>query len=110
MHDQTVSSPMNVRGQRKQNIRERSKSKLSSELFAFTIGVSLKCMNTTIVENVKQVPSRERAMRIIPIVSVYDRNSVIFMMQLSFLSLDQYSSGQLIQSVAPKVEKWHGER
>lgn len=105
MQDQTVGWPMNVRGQRKQNIRESSNSKLSSELFAFTIGVSLKYMKTTIAENAKQAPNSDTVIRTIPIVSMKERNSVIFMTQLSFLSLDQYSSGHVIQSAAPKAEE-----
>lgn len=101
MHDQTVGSPMNVSGQRKQKNRETSNSELSSELFALTSGVSRKCMKTIIVAKVRLAPNRDKVVRIIPIVSVYDRNSVAFMTHLSRLSFDQYSSGHRMQSAAP---------
>ncbi len=61
---------MNVRGQRKQKNSETSNSELSSELLAFTIGVSLKRMKIIIVATVRLAPNSDRAVRMIPIVSV----------------------------------------
>lgn len=61
-------------------------------------------MKTIIVATVRLAPNSDRAVRMIPIVSVYDRNSVVFARHLSRLSFDQYSSGQRVQSAAPIKE------
>ena len=91
IQDQSEGRPMKVREHRKHRVKEKSSRKLSSELLALTIGVflCLKKMNATVA--VKQAPIKEDSVRIDPMISVNDRNSVSFFSQSSLLSLDQNS-------------------
>ena len=91
IQDQSEGGPMKVREQRKHRVKEKSSRKLSSELLALTIGVflCLKKMNATVA--VKQAPNKEDTVRIAPMISVNERNSVSFFLQSSLLSFDQNS-------------------
>ena len=96
---------MKVREHRKHRVKEKSSRKLSSELLALTIGVflCLKKMNATVA--VKQAPNKEDSVRIVPMISVYDKNSVSFFSHSSLLLLDQNSGGHLTQVLESKIRK-----
>ena len=91
IQDQSEGRPMKVREHRKHRVKEKSSRKLSSELLALTIGVflCLKKINATVA--VKQAPIKEDSVRIVPMISVYDKNSVSFFSHSSLLLLDQNS-------------------
>ena len=93
---------MKVREQRKHRVSEKSSRKLSSELLAFTIGVSFFNINTMAVITVKKTPNREKNTNTIPITSVNKRNSTAFNTHLSLPGFGQYCPGhssQLLESV-----------
>lgn len=89
MQEEAVGLPMKVKGHRKQRSRESSSSELSSELLAFTTGVSLKPAKTAMTTKARQAPHKDKAVSVMPMVSLYDRNSISLGMHRSFKSLDQ---------------------
>ena len=98
IQDQSEGRPMKVREHRKHSFKERSSRKLSSELLALTIGVSLwtkKIMNIKIDKN---TPKQQNTDNTIPMISVKERNSVGFGMHLSFFSFGQNSTVHKKQS------------
>lgn len=94
---------MKVREQRKQRARENKSRKLSSELLALTSGVSMKQKNTAATAIVKQAPASENVVKMIPMVSVKERNSMRLRMQRLWSVFDQYSRGHLVHSVESKI-------
>ena len=88
---------MKVREQRKHNFNENSKRKLSSELLAFTMGVSLCFKKTTAVQKVIDTPSNEKVSRTLPMTSSNERYSVDFKTHTSLCVFGQRSSGHLKQ-------------
>lgn len=100
MQDQLEGRPMKVREHRKHIIREKSSRKLRSELLARTIGVVLWQKNMQTTTQVQKEPMREITRRVIPMVSVKDRNSTRLGMQAVLSSLDQNSGRQRAHSMA----------
>lgn len=88
---------MNVREHRKQRVKEKSSRKLSSELFALTIGVFLYLKNINATPVVMHVPNKDAAVRSAPIISSYDRNTASFLIQASFFSFGQNAGRHLTQ-------------
>lgn len=91
---------MKVREHRKHIIREKSSRKLRSELLARTIGVVLWQKNMQTTTQVQKEPMREITRRVMPMVSVKDRNSTRLGMQAVLSSLDQNSGRQRTHSMA----------
>lgn len=75
--------------QRKQSMREINSRKLSSELLARTMGVFMKRKKTAATPPVTQAPHTEIAVRVTPMLSPNDRNSICLGTQASLRSLDQ---------------------
>lgn len=75
MQDHGDGRPIKVREQRKQRLREKSSRKLSSELLALTMGVHLWRVKMKRTLQVQKEPSREMVVRVMPMVSLKDRNS-----------------------------------
>ena len=98
IQDQSEGRPIKVREHRKHRVKEKSSRKLSSELFALTTGVNLCLNNTMAVMMVKQAPAIENAAKIIPKISLKERNSTNLGRQKFFSALDQNSLGQGEQS------------
>lgn len=69
MQDHSEGLPMKVREQRKHSFKEMSKRKLSSELFAFTIGLSLYVKNISDVKRDKNTPVQLNPTNTAPIIS-----------------------------------------
>ena len=98
IQDQSEGRPMKVREHRKHRVKEKSSRKLSSELLAFTTGVNLCLNNTMAVMMVKQAPTIENAAKIIPKISLKERNSTSLGRQKFFSALGQDSLGHGEQS------------
>ncbi len=99
-----MGRPMKVSEQRKHIVSEKSSSKLSSELFAFTMGVSLCTKKTTAIPNVKNTPNKENSIRIIPIISSNDKNSTSFVTHVSLCLFDQ-NSGEHLRQITESEEE-----
>ena len=85
---------MKVREQRKQRVREKSNRKLSSELFALTIGVCLNWKKIKPIIIVKHPPNTENVTSSIPISSLNVKYSVFFKSHRVLSSFDLNSGGQ----------------
>lgn len=103
LQDHSEGRPMKVREQRKHRVRENNSRKLSSELLALTRGVSMKQKNTTATTIVKQAPARENRVKMIPMFSVKERNSICFRVQRLWSLFDQNSRGHFVHSVESKT-------
>ena len=83
MQDHSEGRPMKVREHRKHRVREKSSRKLSSELLAFTKGVSLLIRNSVATIQVRTTPNTVKNTSVLLITSVKERNSTFFRTQAS---------------------------
>lgn len=67
--------PTNTSEQRKQSLKDNSSKKLISELLALTMGVLLKRKKIHVITVATATPKRDKDMRMIPMISWYERNS-----------------------------------
>ena len=98
IQDHSEGRPMKVREHRKHRVREKRSRKLSSELLALTMGVSLLTMKIIDISTDKNTPKQENDVNRVPIISSKERNSVGFKTHMSWFSFGQDSGGHRKQS------------
>ncbi len=99
---------MKVSEQRKHKVNEKSSRKLCSELLAFYYWCLCSEKNITNINIVRNAPSNPNIINTIPMISVNDRNSTVFLTHSSPLLLDQYPKGNFTQLDKSGVgEKWN---
>lgn len=98
MQDHSDGRPIKVREHRKHSFNDSRSRKLSSELFAFTIGVSLCIKKMIVVRRDRKTPKQPNPLRSAPVISLYERYSEGLGIHWFFWSFGQSSGRQLKQS------------
>lgn len=104
MQDHLDGWPIKVREHKKHRVKEKRSRKLSAELLALTMGVVLLQKNIRTTMQVLNEPKKEMATRVMPMVSLKERNSTRLGMHVVLSALDQNSGGHCAHSMASKGE------